>query len=279
MALAETMANAALTAMRDPRRAICSLLTSQDGEFSIGKDTGKHNATAGAHVTNCCVESNFGCMDILMRMFRHSTVENMAGPYYTLYPVTLYLSVQIYSLILSRPIPPGIAQQMRNQDFERPANVDHGRGRKRKQQPQPHRGGFFYTGLTPELQQSLVEYTRGARTDAQAEGREALRAQEEERLQKREERVQKLLTAAIDRHAEAKELYKDWMAQRAHLNGGTLDKGGIARALNDAQGKPLYLRRSSCSTCGGRSRCVCWAAAGRSTRRAGRPIRTSASAQ
>ena len=50
---AETMANAALTAMRDPRRAICSLLTSQDGEFSIGKDTGKHNATAGAHVTNC----------------------------------------------------------------------------------------------------------------------------------------------------------------------------------------------------------------------------------
>ena len=70
VALAEKMANAALVAMRDPRRAICSLLTSQEGEFSIGKDPSKHAATAGAHVTNCRVESNFGCVDILMRMYR-----------------------------------------------------------------------------------------------------------------------------------------------------------------------------------------------------------------
>ena len=70
VALAEKMANAALIAMRDPRRAICSLLTSQEGAFSMGKDEGKHAATAGAHVTNCRVESNFGCTDILMRMYR-----------------------------------------------------------------------------------------------------------------------------------------------------------------------------------------------------------------
>ena len=72
VALAEKMANAALVAMRDPRRAICSLLTSQEGEFAMGSDASKHKATTGAHVTNCRVESNFGCMDILMRMFRNS---------------------------------------------------------------------------------------------------------------------------------------------------------------------------------------------------------------
>ena len=68
--LAEEMANAALVAMRDPRRAICSLLTSQGGEFSVGKDPTKHAATVGAHVTNDRVESNFGCIDMLMRMYR-----------------------------------------------------------------------------------------------------------------------------------------------------------------------------------------------------------------
>ena len=81
VALAEKMANAALVAMRDPRRAICSLLTSQGGEFCMGSDPSKHKATAGAHVTNCRVESNFGCVDILMRMFRYTTVENISGAY------------------------------------------------------------------------------------------------------------------------------------------------------------------------------------------------------
>jgi hypothetical protein len=73
------MANAALTAMRDPRRAISSLLTSQDGEFSVGKDPTVHQATVGAHVTTDRVESNFGCVDILMRMFRYATAENISG--------------------------------------------------------------------------------------------------------------------------------------------------------------------------------------------------------
>ena len=72
--LAEQMANAALVAMRDPRRAIASLLTSQDGEFAVGKDPSVHKATAGANVTNDRVESNLGCVDMLMRMFRYATV-------------------------------------------------------------------------------------------------------------------------------------------------------------------------------------------------------------
>ena len=70
MALAEKMANGALTAMRDPRRAISSLLTSQEGECAVGKDPSVHKATVGAHVTTDRVESNFGFIDILMRMFR-----------------------------------------------------------------------------------------------------------------------------------------------------------------------------------------------------------------
>jgi hypothetical protein len=50
--------------MRDPRRAIASLLTSQDGECAVGKDPAVHEATVGAHVTTDRVESNFGCVDI-----------------------------------------------------------------------------------------------------------------------------------------------------------------------------------------------------------------------
>ena len=77
--LAEEMANAALVAMRDPKRAICSLLTSQDGEHAAGKDPSAHAATVGANVTNDRVESNFGCVDMLMRMYRYATVENISG--------------------------------------------------------------------------------------------------------------------------------------------------------------------------------------------------------
>eukprot|EP00966_Prymnesium_polylepis_P143316 3308340-Prymnesium_polylepis.1 len=51
VALAEKMANGALAAMRDPRRAISSLLTSQEGELTVGRDPSVHKATVGAHVT------------------------------------------------------------------------------------------------------------------------------------------------------------------------------------------------------------------------------------
>ena len=66
--LAEEMAEAALFAMRDPRRSISSMLVSQGGKFAVGADPGRNAATAGAHATNDRVESNFGCLDILMRI-------------------------------------------------------------------------------------------------------------------------------------------------------------------------------------------------------------------
>ena len=101
--LAEEMAEAALFAMRDPRRSISSMLVSQGGKFAVGADPGRNAATAGAHATNDRVESNFGCLDILMRMWRHATVESVSG----------------------------MAQQMRMHDFDRPPNTLHDR-RKRK---------------------------------------------------------------------------------------------------------------------------------------------------
>ena len=182
--LAEKMAAAALVAMRDPRRAICSLLTSQDGEFAVGKDPSKQQATIGAHVTNCRVESNFGSIDILMRMFRYATVENVSG----------------------------IAQQMRNGDFNTPPKIDNTRGRKRKEghEQQPARGGFFHTGLTPELRESLVDYARHSVAEARKAGRAALKAHDDEKILRRELRTQTQLDAAIEHYARALELFDAW---------------------------------------------------------------------
>ena len=202
--LAEEMATAALKAMRDPRRAICSLLTSQDSERAVGKDDAKHKDTAGAHVTNCRVESNFGCIDIVMRMFRYATVENISG----------------------------MAQQMRNKDFERPKKVDTGRGRKRKETPEPERDGFFYSGLNSRLQDSLVEYSRRATAPARVAGRSALKAHDDEKLARREERLETLLNKAVEHYAYALELFNAWQAQRA------TSKAQVAKALKDANGRP-----------------------------------------
>ena len=71
--LLELMATAALDVMRCPKRAICDLLLSQDGKFSAGKDPKRNTATQLAVQTNDAVEGNFGCLDLVMRMFRYAT--------------------------------------------------------------------------------------------------------------------------------------------------------------------------------------------------------------
>ena len=216
------MANAALVAMRDPRRAIASLLTSQDGECAAGKDPAAHAATVGAHVTNDRVESNFGCVDMLMRMFRYSTAENISG----------------------------MAQQMHNRDFERKPNIAHDRGRKRKADAEEAvRGGFYHTGLSPELQQSLVGFTRRAAEDSRADGRLALAAHDEEKLARREERVITMLNAAVEHYAYALELYDAWKAQRAKSSADIDAALTFEHRTNQGEpvlkaGKPLRLPRS-----------------------------------
>ncbi|KAL1524417.1 hypothetical protein AB1Y20_019312 [Prymnesium parvum] len=202
--LAQEMANAALVAMRDPRRAICDLLTSQDGKFAVGKDASRTNFTKGTHHTNDRVESNFGCIDLLTRMFRYATVESISG----------------------------MAQQMRNRDFDTPPTIvsDRRKG-KRKHEQKENAGGFFYTGLSEKLRESLVAYARKAAADARVDGRLAVAAQAEEKLARREERVITLLNTAVERYAYAKELFQSWMTQRAE------SKEIVAKALLNEHGK------------------------------------------
>ena len=179
--LIEEMAAAALAAMRDPRRAICGLLQSQEGTFAVGSDPKRNKATKGAHATNDRVESNFGCIDMLMRMFRYASINAISG----------------------------MAQQMVNRDFETPPNVLSDR-RKRKHEKSEHKGGYFYTGLTPELQESLVEYSRHEVAHARDANRQAQKAQAAHKLAKREERVITLLNKAVEQYAYAKELFVAW---------------------------------------------------------------------
>ena len=93
-----------------------------------------------------------------------------------------------------------MAQQMRNQDFARPANVDRTRARKQKEpeEPEEQTGGFFHSGLSPELQESLIYYVRRTAEGARREGRLARKAHDDEKLARREDRLQKLLSAAIE---------------------------------------------------------------------------------
>ena len=97
--LAEKMANRALVAMRDTRRAIADKLTSQGGINAIGASATMHQHTIGAHVMNDHVESHFGSYDFLSRTFRYSVAENISG----------------------------MVQQSYNHDFERRPNVAHDR--------------------------------------------------------------------------------------------------------------------------------------------------------
>ena len=108
-----------------------------------------------------------------------------------------------------------VAQQMRNHDFDRPANVAHDR-RKRKADgaEAAPKGGFYHTGLSKELQQSLVEYVWRAAKGARADGRVALHEHDADKLARREERLTTLLNAAVDAYAYALELFEAWQAQR-----------------------------------------------------------------
>eukprot|EP00966_Prymnesium_polylepis_P243902 5641009-Prymnesium_polylepis.1 len=81
--------------MRDSRRAIADKLTSQDGVNAAGKLSAARVHTVGAHQMNDHVESTFGCFDSVAHMFRYASAEHLSG----------------------------LAQQMRNGDFDRPLRV------------------------------------------------------------------------------------------------------------------------------------------------------------
>ena len=185
--LAELMAKAGIKAMRDPKRAIAELLTQEDGSGpTVGDRAERHEALKGANVTNDPVERIFGKYDIVSHQFRYATAENLAG----------------------------MAQQMNNQDFERPPNVQYKAG-KENAPPREHVGGFYHNGLNQRCQQSLVEFSRLAAPKARADGRLALVAHDQHKLAKREDRLEKLLKMAVELHAESMELFAAWEATRA----------------------------------------------------------------
>jgi hypothetical protein len=188
--LAEAMANAALVVMRDPKRACADYLTSQDGARAMGNvSMAEHEATVGSNQTNDHVESNYGVYDYVSRIFRTACAASLAG----------------------------LTQQARAHDFDRPPNVAHDR-RKQKatgSDDAPAKGAFFYTGLTEELRESLVEYTRLAVAGARVDGRIELKEHDDAKLLRREERLTTLLHSAVDNYVYAIELFDAWTASRA----------------------------------------------------------------
>ena len=205
VALAEKMANAALVAMRDPKRALADKLVSLEGVNAADRNEAMHEATIGAHVMNDYVESNFGTYDYVSRTFRGTSVENLSG----------------------------MSQQMRNHDFDLPENVAHDRrhAKQREGEAPKQAGGFFYTGLTVSLQESLVEYSRHAAEDARRDGRAALAAHDAVKLARREERLQTLLNAAVDHYARAKELFNMWQGEEGRPSQRAKNAGDIDRKL------------------------------------------------
>ena len=79
---------------------------------------------------------------------------------------------------------------------------------------EPH-GGFFWTGLSDRLRDSLVEFARRSLNGARRDGRLALAALDAAKLARREERVTALLNAAVEHYAYSLELFDAWQQQRA----------------------------------------------------------------
>ena len=191
--LAQRMANAALVAMRDRKRAIADKLSSQEGAnaANAAKSARVHEKTMGAHVMNAHVESHFGKADNCMRTYRNATAENIAG----------------------------MVQQAYNQDFDQPLNVASDRRKRKSGAPEPSvGGGFFWCNklMTDELRSSLVSAVRKESESARIEGRKALAAHDTAKLKRREERLATALDAAVDYYAYSKELFEAWSDAEEH---------------------------------------------------------------
>ena len=204
--LAQRMANAALVAMRDEKRAIADIkLSSQDGAnaANAAKAARVHEATKGAHVNNARVESHFGRADVVMRTYRRATTENYSG----------------------------MVQQAYNRDFDQPINVASDRRKRKAGTPDPSpSGGFFWSdALTVELRASLVSAVRKEAEHARTEGRKALAEHDAAKLARREERLITALNAAVDYYAFGHELFESWQTQ------GTKDTTAVDAKL---AGKP-----------------------------------------
>jgi hypothetical protein len=163
--LAMAMAAAGLEKMHDPRAAIRNWLASTDGKHStvVSSDAREARAkTVGAHHNNDRVESNFGCFDAVIRIFRTISVDAAAG----------------------------MAQQMRMHYFDSRADPVARRKATPTDAPAaPSAAGFFDT-LPEELQEAFVEMARLLRNEARQWERADRKEQGEYRQMKREQNMQ-----------------------------------------------------------------------------------------
>ena len=190
--LAEVMAKAALLKLHDPKLALADKLSSQDGCNSLGKNAEAHEATKGAHVSNCTVESNFGCYDYVLRCFRSIGVDAAAA----------------------------VAQQMRMHHFDAASAVQRsGRG-----SPEERQLGYFHA-LPDAMKESLVEWARRARAGSRnveradkLEQAEYHRVRREQNLQEQQDKLVNVYTTAVKRfHAYERSGVRDKQAVAARL--------------------------------------------------------------
>jgi len=163
--LAMAMAAAGLEKMHDPRAALRNWLASTGGKHStvVSADAREARAkTVGAHHNNDRVESNFGCFDAVIRIFRTISVDAAAG----------------------------MAQQMRMHYFDsRTDPVARRKAAPTDAPAAPSAAGFFDT-LPEELQEACVEMARLLRNEARQWERADRKEQGEYRQMKREQNMQ-----------------------------------------------------------------------------------------
>ena len=170
------MASRALEKMHDPKLAIADKLTSQGGANAFSANADGHARVEGVHATNDSSENKFAISDYVMRTYRGISITHAAG----------------------------IVQQRTAHDFDRPLNIVSDR-RKCKvsaeaQEEAALKAGFFFSALTVELRQSLVEMARREVANATKMGRQEKLSHDEEKLARREEALTRQLNAAVERY-------------------------------------------------------------------------------
>ena len=105
-------------------------------------------------------------------------------------------------------------QQRSAHNFDRPLRIVSDRRKRKATTEQPKFEGGFFWRLSTELRGSLVEMARRELTSAVKKGQEEKQQHDEEKLSKREQAVQRQLNSAVDKYAEALELFDAWKSQK-----------------------------------------------------------------
>ena len=205
--LAKAQATRALEKMHDKRLALADKLESQGGHNSYAQNLDAHERLKGIDGTNDGSENKFATADVVMRSYRHISTLNASG----------------------------MVQQRTAHDFDRPLAIVSDRRKRKATAVETPKAGFFWSGLTVELRHSLVEMARHELSGALQQGREERRQHDEEKLQRREDSLQRQLHAAVDRYAEALELFDQWCMQ------GVKDAVELKEALKNYDVKKMSL--------------------------------------